>query len=163
MDAKSLLKDTYNMSAMVFTSYISDLTDEELIARPGPGCNSIAWQLGHLICSESDLLNVVQPGAGPVLQADFVAKHSKENSASTNPADFCTKAQYLELFAKVKEATFKTLDQVSDEDLDKESPEGLRSYAPTLGHVFMVIGTHGMMHAGQFVPVRRALNKPILI
>jgi hypothetical protein len=29
--------------------------------------------------------------------------------------------------------------------------------------MFILIATHPMMHAGQFVPVRRALGKPVAI
>jgi hypothetical protein len=32
-----------------------------------------------------------------------------------------------------------------------------------VGDVFMLIGAHPMMHAGQFVVVRRAAGKPVVI
>ena len=47
-------------------------------------------------------------------------------------------------------------------DLDQPSPEPMREYAPTIGVVFNLVGMHMMMHAGQFVPVRRKLGKPVL-
>jgi hypothetical protein len=34
---------------------------------------------------------------------------------------------------------------------------------PTVGHIYLLIATHQLMHAGQFVPVRRALGKPVVI
>jgi hypothetical protein len=34
---------------------------------------------------------------------------------------------------------------------------------PTAGHIYLLIATHGLMHAGQFVPVRRKLGKPVVI
>lgn len=33
---------------------------------------------------------------------------------------------------------------------DKASPESMQGYAPTVGSVFSLIGSHWMMHAGQW-------------
>jgi hypothetical protein len=55
------------------------------------------------------------------------------------------------------------LDTFSESDLDKEGPEAMRSFCPTVGDFFTLIATHPMMHAGQFVIVRRQLGKPILM
>jgi hypothetical protein len=63
----------------------------------------------------------------------------------------------------VRAATLSALDAASDVDFDKPGPESMRDYAPTLGSVFVMIGTHEIMHAGQYVPVRRKLGKPIVM
>jgi hypothetical protein len=34
---------------------------------------------------------------------------------------------------------------------------------PTMASMFILTATHPLMHAGQFVPVRRALGKPVVI
>ena len=44
-------------------------------------------------------------------------------------------------------------------DLDK--PTGWE-IAPTVGELFLLMGNHCMMHAGQFSAVRRKLGKPVL-
>ncbi|MEZ6091100.1 MAG: hypothetical protein R3C05_24380 [Pirellulaceae bacterium] len=69
----------------------------------------------------------------------------------------------MNLFSQVEAATFKALDTQSDSDLDKPSPEFLRNMFPTVGSIFVLLATHQLMHAGQLVPVRRALQKPVLI
>ena len=61
------------------------------------------------------------------------------------------------------EATLAALDAYPESDLDKEAPEEMRSFCPTMGDVFTLIATHPLMHAGQFVIVRRQLGKPILM
>ncbi|MFN9717395.1 MAG: DinB family protein, partial [Planctomycetota bacterium] len=144
-------------------SYIGDLSDAELLKRPGKGCNHIAWQLGHLISSECGLLNAIQPEAAPKLPEDFDHKHSKENSVSDNPTDFFTRQQYVDLAAKVHAAVIRCLDAYPAEKLDDPSPEHFRGMFPTIGSMFLLIATHPMMHAGQFVPVRRELDKPVVI
>ena len=35
--------------------------------------------------------------------------------------------------------------------------------SPKAKDIWCLIATHGLMHAGQFVPVRRALGKPVVI
>jgi hypothetical protein len=163
MDAKSAIKETFGLSQMVLNSYIGDLTDAELLRRPGTGCNHIAWQLGHLISSECGLLNAIQAGAAPTLPSGFDQKHSKENIASDSPSDFLTKQQYMDLASKVHEAVIKCLDAYPESKLDDPSPEHFRSKFPTMGSIFLLVATHSLMHAGQFVPVRRELGKPVVI
>lgn len=164
MNAQETIKATAATSLMVLQSYFSDLDDAELMTRPGEGCNHLAWQLGHLISSECDLLNIVKPGAAPELPAGFVDKHSKENAGVDDPAQFCTKQEYSELFAKVAAATSAALDSCSEADLDAPNPkEDWREMFPTVGAMYILIATHPMMHAGQFVPVRRKLGKPIVM
>ncbi len=163
MNARQAISSTMDICLMVLKQYIGDLSDVELLQRPGKGCNHIAWQLGHLIESECDMLNSLVPGAAPELPAGFKEKHSKENVTSDNPKDFCTKQQYLDLIDKVHAASAKTLNAQNDADLDKPAPEKFRQWFPTAGQVWVLIATHQLMHAGQFVPVRRALGKPIVI
>ncbi|MEZ6060269.1 MAG: DinB family protein [Planctomycetaceae bacterium] len=163
MDAKAAIKETLSLSNMVLSSYISDLTDAELMKRPAAGCNHVAWQLGHLISSECGMLNGIQPGAAPELPEGFDEKHSKENATSDDSSDFLTKEQYTELAGKVHDAVTACLDAYPSEKLDDPSPEAYRSMFPTMGSIFLLIATHPMMHAGQLVPLRRQLGKPVVI
>ena len=163
MDAKDAIRSAANVSSMVLNSYTSDLDDADLMRRPGKGCNHIAWQLGHLISSEVHLLESIAPGKGAELPEGFAAAHSKENSQSDDPAGFSSKDEYKALFERVRAGTMAALDACSASDLDNPSPENFRSFCPTVGDMFVLIATHPMMHAGQFVIVRRQLDKPILM
>jgi len=163
MNTKDAIKQAYNLSHMVLNSYISDFEDADLMQRPGEGCNHIAWQLGHLISSECNLLNMAAPGTAIDLPEGFAEKHNKENCGNDDASQFHTKAEYQELWGKVKDATFAALDGLSDEDLDKPGPEEMKNFAPTVGSVFTLIATHPMMHAGQIVPIRRKLDKPVMM
>jgi hypothetical protein len=62
-----------------------------------------------------------------------------------------------------REATLAALTAAPEADLGKPTPESMREYAPTVGVAFNVVGIHTMMHAAQFVAVRRKLGKPVLI
>ena len=163
MNTQEAIGTTLQTSSMVLNSYFGDLTDAELIMRPADGCNHLAWQLGHLIASECNLLEMICPGGAAELPAGFAEQHSKERNGEDDPAKFCSKQEYLDLFDKVHAATLAALAKCSDADLDKPGPEAFAAMFPTVGHVFVLIATHAMMHAGQFVPVRRKLGKPILM
>ena len=163
MDTRDAIRATLGSSTRVLNRYVEDLSDADLMVRPGPGCNHIAWQLGHLIASENALLEAAVPGASIELPAGFAEKHDKSTSGSDNRADFYSKQEYLDLFEKVHAATLAAIANLSDTDLDKPAPERFRSRFPTVGNLVILIATHGMMHAGQFVPVRRKLGKPVVI
>jgi hypothetical protein len=162
MQTKEAIRGAMELSTMVYKGYLGDLEDNELLTRPGEGCNHLAWQVGHLIASEVSLLDSICPGKAASLPEGFAEAHSKDTAASDDPAKFLTKTQYLELMDQVHAATLKALEEIPDQELDSPSPENLRSFCPTIGHTFLLIATHPMMHAGQCVPVRRKLGKPVL-
>lgn len=163
MNAKDAIRSATGLSTMVLKTYISDLDDADLMRRPGTGCNHLAWQLGHLISSEVQLLEAVAPGKSIPLPSGFAEAHAKATCNNDDAKAFCSKHTYIELLDKVNSASLAALDSYDQSDLDKPAPENFRSFCPTMGDMFMLIATHPMMHAGQFVVVRRQLGKPILM
>jgi hypothetical protein len=163
MNAKDAINGSMDMGYYVLKLYVSDLDDAELMMRPSPGCNHLAWQLGHLISGEVGLLNQVCPGSAPELPTGFVEAHKKDTSNCNDASKFATKQQYIDLLDKVRDATKAALAKLTDADLDNPGPEEMRNFCPTVGSFFTLIATHPMMHVGQFVPVRRALGKPIVM
>lgn len=163
MNAKDAIKSTMNMGLFVLDKYVSDLDDADLMRRPAAGCNHLAWQLGHLISSESGLVNMVCPGQGAELPTGFAETHSKANTASDDPAQFRTKQEYLDLYKQVREKSIAALDALPEEALAGPGPENFRKVIPRVLDLFNLIGTHPLVHAGQFVVVRRQLGKPVVI
>ncbi len=159
MSIATQIKNEFGLPANVVEGYLQDLTDEQLLIRPHKDANHIAWQLGHLICSESMLNNTVAPGSMPALPDGFEEKHTKETAGSDDPASFCTKDEYLAAMEAQRAGTIALLDKISDEDLNKPSPEHLQMLGPTVGAVIAAQSAHWMMHAGQWVIVRRQLGK----
>ena len=156
--AKNLLHQSIEMGHMVTRAYVDDLTDAELLVRSVPGANHIAWQLGHMIGSVGGMLTALGRQS-PALPDGFEAAHNRETSANDDPAKFASKAQYVSLMEQMKAASLAAVDATPESELDKPGPESMRQYAPTVGSVLMLLGTHWLMHAGQFVPVRRKLGK----
>jgi hypothetical protein len=163
MNTIDTLKSTFGTTDMVLTSYVSDLSDEELMTRPGAGCNHIAWQLGHLISSESSLLNMIKDGSGMELPEGFADKHSKETTGNDDASQFCSKDEYMDLYSKTRANSLSVLAKLSADEMNAPGPDHFKDFCPTMGSLAVLIATHPMMHVGQFVPVRRALDKPVLI
>ncbi len=74
----------------------------------------------------------------------------------------CHHAKDLSLADAVKAASLAAVDATGEADLDKPGPESMRQYAPTVASILRLLGSHWMMHAGQFNPIRRKLGKPPL-
>lgn len=162
MDARAAFKETMKLTDMVVNAYLGDLSDADLLVRPQPNMNHIAWQLGHLISSEQQMLSMIGHNA-PELPAGFAAAHTKETSTSDDRAKFASKQTYLDLMARMHAAATTALERSSDADLDKPGPKEFAEFAPTVGSVFALIATHPLMHCGQWVAVRRKLGKPVVI
>lgn len=161
MNAKDIIRNVIEVSDMVTRSYVEDLTDENLLVRVVPNANHIAWQLGHIITSEQDMLT--QLGHTPAtLPSGFIEAHSPEASSSDKAANFRGKDEYLSLLDEMKKTVLVAVDATPEQDFDKPAPEAMRNYAPTVGAALAILGTHRLMHAGQFVPIRRKLGlKPL--
>lgn len=162
MTAKDALKHNVEFCHMVTTRYLSDFSDADLMVRAAPGANHTAWQLGHLVSSAHGILTALGHRP-PALPAGFAESHTKETSASDDPARFRSRDEYVRLLGSMKDATLAALQATPEADLDKPAPESFRRFFPTVAACFHLLGTHPMMHAGQIVSVRRKLGKPVLI
>jgi hypothetical protein len=163
MNGKDAIKTALRGTHGLLNWYVSDLSDADLLVRVTPAANHTAWQLGHLIWAEADLLNNYLPkGTYPTLPAGFRARHDKETSPSDDAAGFLKKAEYLALFNQTREATITAVDKLSDADLDRPTSGNMAKFAPTLGALLLLVSNHTLMHAGQVTPVRRKLGKPVL-
>lgn len=163
MNAKEAVKIALTSTQYMLPMYLADLSDADLLVRPVPSANHIAWQLGHTIKSEHEIIKGQVPAATyPELPAGFGAQHAKETSSIDPPKGFKTKDEYLKLFNQAREATLAALAKLSDADLDKPTTGEMAKYAPNVAAMFILVANHTMMHAGQFTCVRRKLGKPVL-
>ena len=159
MSIATQIKHELNLPAFVVQGYLGDLNDEDLMRRPAPNANHIAWQLGHLIASEHNLNNMVCPDSMPALPEGFAEKHDKETATSDDQSAFCTKDEYLKLMEEQRAGTLALLDRLTDEELEKSAPDDIQKFGATVGAVIAGQSAHWMMHAGQWVIVRRQLGK----
>ncbi len=159
MNSREAIKLSIDSGDMISMMYLGDLTDQDLMRRPCPGCNHINWQVGHLIAAEHKMGNTAVPDSMPDLPDGFEEKYSKETAGIDDPAKFCTKEELLAVYKDQRKATLAALENLSKSDLDHET--GVE-YAPTVGAMFSLQGSHWLMHCGQWAVVRRQLGRPPL-
>jgi hypothetical protein len=159
MNAKDAARTAMTIADFMVDSYLGDITAQEMLVRPAPDANHLAWQLGHLISAEYRLVEAAAPGSVPALPAGFAERHTKDTSASDNAADFLSKDDYLKVAKTVRASTLRALEGLSDADLDKPVTGRVPPFVKRAGDCFVTIGTHWVMHSGQWVVLRRKLGR----
>jgi hypothetical protein len=157
-----LLVDALTRDVQFLNHTVADMTDSELAQRPVHNANNALWQLGHLISAEAGMVNGCAGTTLIELPAGFAERYKKENSSVNDPAKLGTKVDLLDQFAKGREKTCKWIAGLSPADLAKPTPEKMRAWCPTNGHLAFTLGDHLAMHIGQIQVLRRKLGKPIL-
>ncbi len=162
MTPLELIADTCARNLGMLSHSLADFTDADMLVRPCPGANHTAWQLGHLVVSETQMLNACQAGIIPELPAGFADKFTSKTAAIDDPAAFPAKAQLLAMLGKAREAAVAWIRTLDPRRLNDPGPERMREFMPTVGHVVMMIPQHVAMHLGQAQVVRRKLGKPVM-
>lgn len=157
-----LMADGLTRNVGMLKATLADFSDADMLVRPTPAANHAAWQLGHMVTAENNMLRSVAPDAAPALPAGFAEKFTRETARSDDRAAFPTKAELLDLFDKTRAAATQWVKGLTPADLDKPTPERLQRFAPTWGHLAVMLPGHTTMHVGQFQVIRRALGKPVL-
>jgi hypothetical protein len=162
MNIKDCIRSSLRIADFLSRGYLADITPDEMLHRPVPGANHIAWQLGHLIAAERMLVEAAAPGSMPALPEGFAERHRRDRTPSDNPADYLTKEEYLQLADEVRASTLKVLDEFSESDFDKPVTARVPPFVKCAGDCFATIGPHWSLHAGQWVVLRRKLNRPVM-
>jgi uncharacterized damage-inducible protein DinB len=163
MNAKDVILANLDLSDRIIEAYIGDLDDADLLVRPVAGMNHIAWQLGHLIGAERHFVELIKPGVCPPLPYDFQEGHGREKVKEDDPSKYYSRSKYQELWKAQRTATRSAINAIDESDLNRTDAERFPAFAPTVGNLLSLCGTHALMHAGQFVAVRRQLGKPVTI
>jgi len=161
MNAKEAIRTSLAASERLLPIHLNDLSDADILIRPVPNANHIAWQLGHMISAETRLGRQLPGAQIPELPAGFAEQHAKATAVMDPPKGFGTKSQYLELFNKVRQAILANLERLSETDLDKPASGDVAKIAPNMGALLLLAANHAVLHIGQFSAVRRKLGKPI--
>src|SRR5687767_9620208 len=159
---KEVFINTLMFNARLVKMTLGDFSDADMLVRPVPSANHATWQLGHMLASETRMINGMKPGAGAALPDGFLERFNGKTTSVDDPARLATKAQLLELLDKVRAASIQFVQALTIDDLPKPGPEQIRQLAPTVGDVVQLIPNHASMHIGQIQVIRRRLGKPVL-
>lgn len=157
-----LVVDSLNSNLAILKRTLDDFSDQDMLARPTADANHAAWQVGHTIVAEANMVNGVRPGRGVTLPEGWATKFNRDTARSDDPSAFPSKSQLLDTFSQVRAATIQLAQTVTPQELQMPAPERIRAMAPTVGHLLFLIPSHTMMHVGQLQVIRRKLGKPVL-
>ena len=164
MKAVDYVRMTLESSRQWAMGLITDMKDAPL-AQPTPnGGNHPLWVLGHIVRSESALLDgfiLGQPNRFPELEAMF----GMSTDPSTNASDYPSMDELFVKFEQVRAAAVAHLDTLTDDDLEKPShaPPEYGAMFGTVGACFAAMCSHVSFHAGQVADARRAAGRPPLM
>jgi hypothetical protein len=160
MISKELLAEAYRQNTQVLGMHVADFSEADLLVRPTENANHAAWHLGHLSVTYGQLINAATPGAVPMMPQEFVDRHTGKGSKLNDGFD--SKEVLLKHLNESTELAVKWMQGLSEADLSKQTHESIRGFAPTVGHMVLVLPTHFTMHVGQIQVIRRKLGKPVL-
>jgi hypothetical protein len=163
MTAVQAISGAINSTTAWVGMVLGDFTDAELLVRPLPNANHVAWQLGNVIVGDVFIVQTQFPDAVfPKLPDGFMELHSTAHANKDQDPGFLSKEGYLNLLRDVRVVTLAAIEKLSDADLDKPAHESLQFAGTTVADVLQFVATHTLMHLGQFSVIRRKLGKPVL-
>lgn len=163
MTLNDLLTDAHERNVQMLKTTVADFTEADMIVRPTPAGNHAAWMIGHLICSETRLVDMADASAAAPLPPEFAARFTKEAARLDDPQAFARKEELFKQYDVTLAATVRWLRGLSAVDLDKPGPEPIRRAFPTIGSLTTMLLMHRTMHLGQIQVIRRVLGKPVLM
>jgi hypothetical protein len=167
MDVAEVLLDLYGRVPHLVHEAVDGLTADQLVARPSPDANTIAWLVWHLTRVQdqqfADLLGKGQlwesgDWAGPFgLQADGADNgygHTTEQVGAVRPDG---PAPLLDYLKAVDEQTTSYLSSLTPDELDRVIDE---HWDPpvTLGVRLVSVADDCLQHAGQAAYIRGMLT-----
>ena len=160
MSVAELLANNIRQSKGMIDSFLKDFSDEEMLFRPAKGANHATWQMGHLANSTRGMVTGCDPSVAFAFEDD--TRFGKSKAGIDDPAFFPKKKEIIDRFDSAMDVAADWVGKLSDTDMAKLSPERMKQFAPTFGNVAILLGSHPLMHIGQFSVMRRALGKPVL-
>jgi hypothetical protein len=162
MTPAELAADFVARNLEILKMTLGDFSDADMLARPVPGANHAAWQVGHMIGALYHMYGQAAPGVVPDAFAAFGEKFGGKTAHIDDPAHYGPKASLLEAFAQSHAAVVEWAKRLAPDDAARELTGRLAGFAPTVGHLVLMTGTHVAMHVGQMQVIRRKLGKPLL-
>ena len=161
MKAVEFIRQGLEGSARAALLMIDDMKDAPLTFPTPKGGNHPLWVLGHIAVVEGQVIQTIMLGRpNPVAHWNelFGMKSEPTADASRYPPLEEIREKFLELRAD----TMKTLDSLSDEDLDQPSkgcPPEMKEFLGTYAPCFLVLIFNTMTHRGQVADARRAAGR----
>ena len=163
MDATRLVEQSLARIQAGFNRILEGLTEEQLVYRPSPTSNSIAWLLWHLTRVQdhhiSDLLGEDQVWVSQNWCEKFNLPPDSTNTGYGHGPDEVAGIKgdaqaFLGYYGSVFESSQRLLNNLSPEELDIELDEPRYNPLPTIGVRLVSIISDNTQHVGQAAYLR---------
>lgn len=168
MKATELIESSLECTKNWAMGLISTMRENPMQQPTPKGGNHPLWVLGHIVHSESQLLDVHILGKENRFP-ELAEKFAMGSEPSTNADQYPSFDELMEKFDFMRAATLAHLATLSDEDLGKstctseDTPQEVLDFIGTVGACFNAMSAHMNYHAGQIADSRRAAGlKPLM-
>ncbi len=163
MTRKEFIKASLDFSRG-FTNQLLDKFESESdwLHQVHPEANHALWCAGHLALTEQFFVGMLAPDNATDMSAAqklFGMGSKPVNDAATYPKP----AEVRKNLNEARANLLALLDSLSEEDLDKPTPEGAPEFLPTVESVFRLAVFHEGIHTGQATIANRSLGHSSVI
>lgn len=126
---------------------------------PNGGCHPL-WVLGHLTVVEGMIPAIIFGGPNPV--SEWLPYFGEGTQPVADAAAYPPFAEIKNKYLELRERNLKFLNSLKPEELDepvKAPPAGREHLFATVGHTFLALALHQMMHHGHLTDAARAAGR----
>ena len=137
-------------------------TPEDFVHQVHPDANHALWCAGHIANTDNFAIGFLAPDK-VVEKPGYQELFGRESKPIGDVSKYPAPAEVLAYLKDRRETLLGILDSLSEQDLDKETPEDAPEFMPTLAAIFRVIVWHEGLHSGQVSVAHRSLGRsPVL-
>src|SRR6185437_16119023 len=148
MSTADLLSKNILQTKRMINSALADFSEAEMMFRPAKTANHPIWQMGHLCNSVRGMVTTCDPSVAFGFEDD--TRFGKSKAPFDDATFFPKKAELFARWDQAMDVAAAWVARLSDADFAKPTPERMQGFAPTVGHVAILLGSHPYMHLGQF-------------
>ena len=164
MKATELIRWALKLTDGGYNAMLEGMHDAALVQPSEKGGNHAMWLTGHLAFIEGNVMKILLGEPNPVQH--WATLFETGSKPTTNAGDYPRFDEVLEAYRKGRARTLKKLDETGEGGLDRvpdKIPPGFEDGMKTVGHTFMLLALHHMVHYGQLANARRAAGlKPLI-
>lgn len=130
---------------------------DDWIRRPAPQSNHAMWIAGHLGLATNSFIGFVDPGK-KITRDELVPLFGKGTTPIDDLSAYPAPSEVVALLTERGNVFISLLDDLNDEDLAREVPEG-PAFMYDVGAVFQMAAWHEALHAGQLTVIHRMIGE----
>jgi hypothetical protein len=163
MELKDTLRAISDDARGWLRAWARDFTEAEALQPSGDSRapNPLAWQLGHLACTEEDVAGLFASGAPPepLVPGSLRAACATGSPAPTRDTQYLPLDALWALLDRTHERLLAVLEAASAAELDRP-PRVANPYFHFLGQAVYEAALHENYHVGEIAALRKVLGKP---